>query len=86
MKKKLPELVKPAPDNINTFGKESNFNKNDDLGPWETKCKFNRYFHPPNHSRNYDILKSVFLSVYKIRRNNERVAANSSNKSKVFIW
>jgi len=37
MKKKLPELVKPAPDNINTFGKESNFNKKDDLGPWETK-------------------------------------------------
>jgi len=36
MKKKLPEL-KPAPDNINTFGKESNFNKTDELGPWEAK-------------------------------------------------
>ena len=38
MKKKLPEL-KPAPDNINTFGRESNFNKSDQLGPWEAKCK-----------------------------------------------
>lgn len=38
MKKKLPEL-KPAPDNINTFGRESNFNKSDELGPWEAKCK-----------------------------------------------
>ena len=39
MKKKLPDL-KPAPDNINTFGNESNFNKTDELGPWEAKCKF----------------------------------------------
>jgi len=36
MKKKLPEL-KPAPDNVNTFGKESNFNDSDELGPWEAK-------------------------------------------------
>ena len=39
MKKKLPEL-KPAPDNINTFGKESNFNNSDELGPWEAKCEY----------------------------------------------
>ena len=39
MKKKLPEL-KPAPDNVNTFGKESNFNDSDELGPWEAKCEY----------------------------------------------
>jgi len=34
---KLPDLNNPIVNNINKFGNESNFNKMDELGPWETK-------------------------------------------------
>lgn len=76
MKKKLPDL-KPAPDNINTFGKESNFNKTDELGPWEAKCKF---------IGGTEIELIIYFSIYKIRRANERSPTDTGNKSKVYIW
>jgi len=39
MRPKLPDIQKPA--NLNKFGAETNYNENDQLGPWETKSHTN---------------------------------------------